>query len=302
MLVTWMVGAAAAATGLCDKVQGMSELGLDGEAIVRALDGTPVEAADAACLGGDAVPEAVRTWALLELAERAVAAPTGDLPGAVIEEEPAESAPRDDAALPAAAPAVASDYVSNPAAVADAERFVWVGVDFALVQMVGSDFADLDAIFPGHASQWNARMGSAEAMQTLAWVLGEPVKPSAGHLDARHASVEREGRLREGTGGDHLISEIQLPTEDIARAVASYELAPVDELGLVFIVESMLKEAEVLCLQAVFFEVDSRTVVHAQRYCEPAKGMTFSTHWQAPLERAVKDLRRDVIAWDRESR
>jgi len=294
-----MVGWAFASEMSCDEVLGMVELGLDDAVILRAVEGASIPKEDAACLMDSDVSADIKFWAA-----GAVTAP-GELrdPEPEAEEGPIElDAPRD---APRLVPAVAPASIPIDAGggrsreVVDAERFVWVGVDYSLVRMVGSDFADPDSIFPGHVDQWNSRLAEHEAMRTLAWALDEPVKPVVSHLQAAHAGVDASERIQSGPGGENLIGEIRLSPEDLAHAVRRYELPEESGVGLVFVMESMLKEAETACMHAVFFTVEEREVLESARLCAPASGMTFSTHWQAPIERAIRDLRRELVVWER---
>ncbi len=186
--------------------------------------------------------------------------------------------------------------------VVEADRFLWVGIDYTQVQMVGPDFSDADAIFPGHTDQWNARAASVESLSYLSSSLGAPVKPRVGHLEEAHAAVDGDALTSGGAGGAHLVSELVLSRAVVAERVASYDLGSESGVGLVFIMESMLKEAETGCMRAVFFDVEEREVLHMARYCEVARGVTFSTHWQTPVEGAYNSLKKDMKKWKKASK
>ena len=181
--------------------------------------------------------------------------------------------------------------------VLDAERFLWVGVDYTQVQMVGEDFSEPDSIFPGHINQWNARMASAEAMSALSDGLDKPVKAAVAHLEQLHAALGPDDHTLPFAGGEALTKRPLLSRDALGAAITAYDLPDEEAVGLSFIVEAMVKSNETLCLSATFFSLNERELLHATRYCETAHGMTFSTHWQAPLEAAVDSLRRDMARW-----
>jgi hypothetical protein len=302
-MVLGLIGVALGGAVTCDEVVGMVELGLDEEMVLRAVEGSELSMEDAACLVDAPVPAAVKFWAA-----RAVSPSEGD----PSEQEPAEAAPVqepspveapraiDEAPLPPVELGLVDAGGGRVAEVIAAERVLYLGVDHTLVQMVGSDFDDPGAIYPGHIDQWNSRMAEEQAMRALAWALDRPVKPAISHLEAVHAGVDAEARARSGPGGDNLVGELRLSGEELAGAVGRYELPDEDAVGMVWVMESMLKEAETACMHAVFFELKGGSVLHSVRTCQPASGMTFSSHWQAPLDLGVQQLRRERIAWERQ--
>jgi len=69
-----------------------------------------------------------------------------------------------------------------------------------------------------------------------------------------------------------------------------YKLTKDKGLGLVFIMDRLVKAQQTGCLYVVFFDIASRKVVRSERVCADAGGIGFRNYWFKPIKVAVEKL------------
>ena len=155
--------------------------------------------------------------------------------------------------------------------------------------MIGTlDFREPDQIFPGMLAKWNG-LFMTEMMPKLEGM----AKSVESDLDAVTARNEKtSGSQIERTDGtmDEMVRPIHIIDADIAETVRGYKLKHDQGLGLVFIIDRLVKTQETGCLYVVFFDIGSRKVLYSERLCEKAGGMGFRNFWFRPVKAAVGKL------------
>jgi hypothetical protein len=166
---------------------------------------------------------------------------------------------------------------------------VWCGLDYSKVKMIGTqDFRQPEQIFPGMLVKWN-ELFTAEMFPHLESM----AKSAEADLDAVTARNEKASDSQiERTDGtrDELVNPTHITEADIAQAVRDYKLKHEQGLGLVFIMDRLVKAQETGCLYVVFFDIASRKVLYSERLCERAGGMGFRNYWFRPVKTAVGKL------------
>jgi hypothetical protein len=172
---------------------------------------------------------------------------------------------------------------------ASPDSLVWCGLDYSMVKMIGNtDFAQPQQIFPGMLVAWNGLF-----MKEMLPELEKMAKSVRTDLTAATANNEKANEkqiLREDGSRDEMVTPTHIKDSDIAELVRSYKLKNTQGLGLVFVVDRLVKAQETGCLYVVFFEVSSRKVISSTRLCEKAGGMGFRNYWFRPIKDAVKKL------------
>jgi len=74
---------------------------------------------------------------------------------------------------------------------------------------------------------------------------------------------------------------------ELEKQVASYKLTKTSGLGLVFIMDRLVKAQETGCLYVVFFDVSSRKVLLSERVCEKTGGIGFRNYWFRPIKTVI---------------
>lgn len=166
---------------------------------------------------------------------------------------------------------------------------VWCGLDYSKVKMIGTmDFRDPNQIFPGMLAAWNELF-----MREMAPKLEKMAGPVVSDLDAvtdrnekaSPSQIERKDGTRE-----EMVTPTTISDSDIARMVSGYKLKHDQGLGLVFIMDRLVKTQETGCLYVVFFDLSSRKVLYSERLCEKAAGIGFRNFWFRPVKAAVEKL------------
>ena len=205
---------------------------------------------------------------------------------------------------------------------ANPNLLVWCGLDYSMVKMIGSsrDFPESE-IFPNSAdrrgeraqpmtSAWN-ELFMKEMYPRLSRELRAIVQADLRAVESRNARVtsqqivHEEGPLRNignladiGTffdparflhrGNKNLSTHVS--DADIAAAIRSYRLQTRSGLGLVFIMDQLVKRQETSCMYVVFFDIASRTIVSQERVCTDAGGGGIRNHWFGSIKETVKRL------------
>jgi hypothetical protein len=172
---------------------------------------------------------------------------------------------------------------------ASPDTLIWCGLDYSKVKMIGTaDFVQPQQIFPGMLIAWNG-LFMKEMLPEL-----EKMAPSlstdlsavtAANEKASASQIERE----DGTRAEK-VDPTHIKESDIAEIVRSYKLKHDKGVGLVFIMDRLVKAQEIGCMYVVFFDVSSGKVIRSTRLCEKAGGMGFRNFWFRPIKEAVKKV------------
>jgi len=169
------------------------------------------------------------------------------------------------------------------------QMLVWCGLDYSKVRMIGTaDFRQPEYIFPDMLLAWNGLF-----MKEMLPELESMAKPVASDLKAvtdlnakaGPSQIEREDGTRE-----EKVKPTHITEAAIASAVRAYELKHDRGLGLVFIMDRLVKAQETGCMHVVFFDVATRKVLLSERVCGNAGGIGFRNYWFRPVKETVRKL------------
>ena len=184
---------------------------------------------------------------------------------------------------------LAGAAVTPAAQESSADGLLWCGLDYSMVKMIGTgDFRQPDEIFPNMLEAWNGLFIKEMLPQLEA--LARPLRTDLNAVSTRNAKATPKQIEREDGSSDEKVKPSHITETEIAQAVRSYELKSDKGLGLVFIMDRLVKAQETGCLYVVFFELGSRKVVLSQRICAEAGGIGFRNYWFRPIKTAVKKL------------
>jgi hypothetical protein len=169
------------------------------------------------------------------------------------------------------------------------DALIWCGLDYSRVKLIGSEgFNQPGEIFPGMLIAWNGLFMKEmlPELEKMSSCVGSDIS-ATGALNDKTTSkqIEREDGTREEKVN---LSHIQ--EKDVAAMVRSYKLKHEKGVGLVFIMDRLVKTQETACLYVVFFDVSSRKVLKSERVSEKAWGIGFRNYWFRPVKSAVKKL------------
>jgi hypothetical protein len=179
--------------------------------------------------------------------------------------------------------AVRAQVTDNP------DALIWCGLDYSRVKMIGTtDFNRPHEIFPGMLVAWNGLFMKEmlPELEKMSPSIGSDMAAVAAANDKASAKqIEREDGTRE-----EKVNLSHLKDKDIASIVKSYKLKHDKGVGLVFIMDRLVKVQETGCLYVVFFDVSSRKVLKCERLTEKAFGFGFRNYWFRPVKEAVRKL------------
>jgi hypothetical protein len=166
---------------------------------------------------------------------------------------------------------------------------VWCGLDYTKVKMIGTmDFRQPEQIFPGMLSAWNG-LFMQEMLPHLESMAGS-VESDLAAVQARNEKAGSSQIQHEDGTSDEMVKPTDITERDIAEMVRNYKLKRDQGLGLVFIMDRLVKAQQKGCLYVVFFDIGSRKVLYSERLCETAAGMGFRNYWFRPVKTAVAKL------------
>ena len=161
-----------------------------------------------------------------------------------------------------------------------ANALVWCGLDYSMVKMIGNgDFRQPAKIFPEMLNAWNGLFMN-ELLPKLE-SMDKSLKSDLKTVNSRNEKATSSQIDR----GDGTLAET-----DIAKSVSSYELKITQGLGLVFIMDRLVKAHKTGCLYVVFFDISSRKVVFSERVVANGGGAGFRNYWFNPVKVAVERL------------
>jgi hypothetical protein len=171
----------------------------------------------------------------------------------------------------------------------DSGTLVWCGLDYSKVQMIGTqDFREPDQIFPGMLEEWNG-LFMTEMIPKLEKMAGS-LASDLDAVTAKNGKASASQIKHEDGTRDEMVMPTDITEETIAKMVRGYDLKHTQGLGLVFIMDRLVKTQETGCLYVVFFDISSRKVLYSERLIEKAGGIGFRNFWFRPVKAAVDKL------------
>jgi hypothetical protein len=186
------------------------------------------------------------------------------------------------------------------------DTVVWAGLDYSLVHMFGTDdFRKPEIIFPDMLDKWNARFVSDWVGRTEQALRKQVIVDVEG-IAARNRLATTNQIIRMNPGrisrfapapfqylaDTAWLNKPMISQTNIAEAVRSYQLSSERGLGLVFIVDRLVKRTERGWVYVVFFDVATREVISSEYRGYQAGGAGFQNHWFTVIKEAAARLKR----------
>lgn len=168
----------------------------------------------------------------------------------------------------------------------------WSGIDYGLVQMVGTqDFHEPAAIFPGYLDKWNA-LFLDEYVDDLGRRLQRPIAPDIGHLRPLHDAASPDTQIRRVDGPS--VHASVLSRADVVVRVASYPVSG-EGMAVTYVADQLSKPDRMGCFWVTFYDRASLTV-HATTYqCGSAAGLGFRNYWFGAVKAVTDALKPSAV-------
>ncbi len=175
------------------------------------------------------------------------------------------------------------------AAETSSDTLLWVGLDYSKVKMIGTaDFRQPEKIFPGYLIEWNS-LFMKELLPKLE-KMAPGLKTDLKSVQAHNGKARASQIIREDGTRAEMVTPSDITEKVIAQMVRSYDLKDNHGMGLVFVMDRLVKSQETGCLYVVFFDLASRKVLLSERLCEEAGGAGFRNYWFKPIKKTVEKL------------
>jgi hypothetical protein len=176
-------------------------------------------------------------------------------------------------------------FGADQSAVKQAKEVVWVGLDYSLVRMYGTaDFKRPEEIFPDMFNAWNSLFLQEWILHKSARLqkaLGKEIKTDIEGMVERNKLAKTDQVIRQDGA---YINDTHITDKDIAAAVKSYKLSTKSGIGLVYIVDRLVKVEAKGAVYVVFFDLASRQVLASERQIGRASGGGFRNYWFRPIK------------------
>ena len=179
--------------------------------------------------------------------------------------------------------------ISHAADTTSDQSLVWCGLDYSKVKMIGTaDFRKPDEIFPGMLQTWNGLF--MQEMLPKLEKMSASVKSDLDAVTARNNNASTNQVIHQDGTREEMVEPSEITTNDIAGIVRAYDLKHTEGIGLVYIMDRLVKAQQTGCLYVVFFDVSSRKILVAERIVVKAGGAGFRNYWFKPVKLATEKL------------
>ncbi len=181
----------------------------------------------------------------------------------------------------------------NPLLASD--KIVWAGIDYSLARLIGpGEFANPETIFPAMLESWN-NLFLQERVSFVEKATKKQLIIDIGGVTKANKNAGAK-QIINSPGPDDAIGNTHITAQDIARKVKSYKMENKSGLGVVFIVDRLVKmdKKGKGAVYVVAFNVATREVISSQREVHNAVGFGFRNFWFRVIkdaERGLKDIR-----------
>lgn len=163
-----------------------------------------------------------------------------------------------------------------------ATEFVWCGLDYSKVKCIGAEsFNDPDAIKEKYFVGWNDLV----LLESDKYDIKGAYQKQSQINDL--SVVSERNKMPEAADlvieGSYSLSE-----KDIEEIIASYDLKTVKEgLGVVYIMESLIRSIETARMYVVFFDIGSKKILWSSKYSARATGFGFRNYWARSIYNTI---------------
>lgn len=165
-------------------------------------------------------------------------------------------------------------------------KLVFLGLDFTQAKYIGkAGFIDPIAIKNQHMVSWNTLIEAEPKKFSLQDAF--KLKP-----DQYESKVADMTKLNESANvKDNITEDDYAITEDqVKKSVAKYSLSEKDGIGIVYVVESLNKNAEKLFAWVTFIDLSTKKVLHTEKIEGAAGGFGFRNYWAGGVYKINKAI------------
>lgn len=165
-------------------------------------------------------------------------------------------------------------------------KLTFLGLDFTQAKYIGrAGFVDPIAIKNQHITSWNNLI----EFEPKKFSLQEAFKLKPDMYQTKVADMIKLNESAEVK--DNITEDAYVITEDqVKKSVSKYSLSEKDGIGIVYVVESLNKNAEKLFAWVTFIDLKSKKVLYTEKLEGAAGGFGFRNYWAGGVYKINKSI------------
>lgn len=170
-------------------------------------------------------------------------------------------------------------------------KLVFLGLDFTQAKYIGrAGFTDPQAIQNQHIVSWNNLIELEPkkfSLQKAFNLKDDQYKSKVEDMVKLNKSVNVEKNI---TDDEYSITEDQ-----VRKSVAKYALSEKEGVGVVYVVESLNKNAEKLVAWVTFIDLATKKVLHTEKVEGKAGGFGFRNYWAGGVYKVNQEIDKSLF-------
>jgi len=170
--------------------------------------------------------------------------------------------------------------------VQSADELIWFGIDYSLVQLIGSrdQFSDLDKIRDAYFRSWNELIMIEEDKYDLMKAFSvSKISYEMENVISRSIERNMDGIVQTGS--------YSIDKEQVKSVVRLNTDPAVDKVGAMFVMETLNKLGEESSMWLAVFNVASGEILYLKKYSGAAGGFGFRNYWARSYYNVISNLR-----------
>ena len=157
------------------------------------------------------------------------------------------------------------------------QTIVWAGIDCSKVTMYGTEgFNNPEDIISRYPEEWNTLF----------------LKESVDISSVQENNKTLSSKQIIAQDGKELLNKSDITPEIIAEMVSGYEFKEKEGLGVVFILDRLVKSEARGSLFIVFFDLSSKEILATNHTIEKAGGFGFRNYWFSIVKNSESNLKK----------
>ena len=170
------------------------------------------------------------------------------------------------------------------------QTIVWAGIDCSKVTMYGTEgFNNPEDIISRYPEEWNT-LFLKERLKEISKILKKDLVVDISSVQENNTTLSSKQIIAQD--GKELLNKSDITPEIIAEMVSGYEFKEKEGLGVVFILDRLVKSEARGSLFIVFFDLSSKEILATNHTIEKAGGFGFRNYWFSIVKNSESNLKK----------
>lgn len=171
-----------------------------------------------------------------------------------------------------------------------ANDMVWLGLDFSHIRLIGSDFNDINKIKQVFFKDWNDLTLKEASKYNIAKFFQKGNVVNDLSIVEKTNNVVKESTLQSD-------KPLAIDKSMIQKAIKDYNFGKNKGIGLMLFMECFNKTTEKGVMWVTFIDLDSKTVLMAEKMEGTPGGFGFRNYWAKTYYNVLKDCQKKYSEW-----